>query len=119
MSGFPAEKPFNPSVSRVPILAASSGNPNAYQDPNSVASVGKYIQAKTDQAKADTLYDTKLEGFRNESYSPWILKTEACRKEGFMANYTSSSEYPILIYGIPFLALFGFTMIVMSFSRNR
>jgi hypothetical protein len=119
MSGFPAEKPFNPPVSNVPVLGASSGNPKAYQDPNSVASVGRSLQARSDQAKADTLYDNKPEGFRNETYKPWILTTEACRKEGFIADYSSNSDYPILTYGIPMLALFGFTMILMSFSRKR
>jgi hypothetical protein len=44
-------------------MDASSGDPNAYRDPKSVASIGKNLQAMTDQAAADTLYDTKKEGF--------------------------------------------------------
>jgi len=65
---FPAEAPFNPQVSKIPVLGSSSGNPKSFQDPNSVASVGSNIQAMADQAKADTLYDSpmpKKEGFRN------------------------------------------------------
>lgn len=61
---FPPAKPFNPTVSKVPVLDASSGNPKSFQDPNSVASIGARLQAMTDQAKADTLYDPKPEGFR-------------------------------------------------------
>ena len=60
-------KPYNPPVSKVPILGPSSGNPKSFQDPNSVASIGNTIQAMADQAKADTLYDApqKEEGFRS------------------------------------------------------
>jgi hypothetical protein len=62
---FPQEVPFNPYVSKVPILGASSGNPKSFQDPKSVASIGANIQAMADQAQADTLYDAKIpEGFR-------------------------------------------------------
>lgn len=63
---FPASPPFNPQVSKVPILGASSGNPASFRDPKSVASIGLSIQALADQAKADTLYDPpppKPEGF--------------------------------------------------------
>jgi hypothetical protein len=110
---FPPEKAYNPSVSSVPVLGPSSGNPASYRDPNSVASLGRSLQAKTDQAKADTLYDNKPEGFRNETYKPWILTTESCSKEGFVGDQS------FLHYGIPLLALFGFTMILMSFSNKR
>jgi len=94
---FPPSPPFNPSVSTVPILHSSSGDPKAKQDPKSIASVGANIQAMTDQAKADMLYDAPVketapgttkssEGFRNE-YKPWIVNSEACRRfEGF-SNY--------------------------------
>ncbi len=62
---FPPEVPFNPKVNKVPILDASSGNPKSFQDPKSVASIGAKLQAMTDQAEADTLYDSsKPEGFR-------------------------------------------------------
>lgn len=61
---FPPEAPFNPSVSSVVIMDASSGDPNSYRDPKSVSSIGKRLQAMTDQASADTLYDTRKEGFR-------------------------------------------------------
>ena len=130
MSGFPAEKPFNPSVSKVPILAASSGNPKAYQDPNSVASIGSTIQAMSDQAAADTLYDApppKREGFqqpneafRNEIYSPWILRTQACSKtEGFLT--LSPQEY------VPYkrnsaalvLIVLGVTALLVSFYKRK
>ena len=62
MSFLPAA-PFNPQVSKVPNLGPSSGDPNSFRDPKSVASVGAKLQAMTDQAKADTLYDAKTEGF--------------------------------------------------------
>ena len=55
-------KPFNPTTTPVPILGPSSGNPQSLQDPKSVASIGSTIQAMTDQANADQLYDKK-EGF--------------------------------------------------------
>jgi hypothetical protein len=60
----PPEVAFNPEVNKVPVLDASSGNPKSFQDPKSVASIGAKIQAMTDQAKADTLYDSNKEGFR-------------------------------------------------------
>lgn len=59
-------KPFNPTTTAVPILGASSGNPKAFQDPKSIASIGSTIQALTDQSKADRLYDApppQTEGF--------------------------------------------------------
>jgi|LauGreDrversion4_2_1035121.scaffolds.fasta_scaffold261901_2 hypothetical protein len=64
---FPKVAAFNPVVSSVPNLDSSSGNPQAYKDPNSVASIGKKMQAMTDQTAADTLYDPPAparEGFR-------------------------------------------------------
>jgi hypothetical protein len=95
---FLPEKPFNPKVSKVPILSASSGNPASFQDPNSVASAGARIQAMADQAQADTLYDaqpTTSEGFRNAVYSPWILRTDACR-EGFTGHTQADKKYILL-----------------------
>lgn len=94
---FPPKKPFNPEVTKVPILGPSSGNPMAFQDPSSVASLGLRIQASSDQIKADTLYDPPPplnEGFssefRNEIYRPWILGTESCKKEGFKMRFPES-----------------------------
>lgn len=76
---FPPLKPFNPPTTTVPILGSSSGNPQSFQDPKSVASIGSKIQAMTDQAKADTLYDAptpKLEGFTcNSQYRDYITAT--------------------------------------------
>ena len=54
---FPKVAAFNPVVSSVPNLDSSSGNPQAYKDPKSVASIGQKMQAMTDQSSADTLYD--------------------------------------------------------------
>jgi hypothetical protein len=94
---FPQKKAFNPEVTSVPVISPSSGNPKAFQDPNSVASLGLRMQASSDQIKADTLYDPPIaskEGFsnefRNQVYSPWILGTEACKKEGFKVNFPES-----------------------------
>jgi len=68
---YPSAQAYNPPVSKTPILGSSSGNPRAFQDPNSIASIGNKIQSISDQAKADTLYDAappKKEGFRNQDY---------------------------------------------------
>jgi hypothetical protein len=62
---FPSLAAFNPSISAVPILGPSSGNPISFNDPNSLASIGRTIQALNDQAKADTLYDAKQ--------PPWLV----------------------------------------------
>jgi len=119
---FPAGPPFNPQVSKVPILDSSSGNPNAYKDPKSSASLGLKLQAMTDQASADSLYDappSKLEGFRNEVYSPWILKSEACKKEGFTVELGSSPYNPpeshLLIL---LIAVGGVVSLFLSFLKN-
>ena len=77
--------PYNPPVSKVPILNSSSGNPKSFQDPKSVASIGNNIQAMADQAKADMLYDappTIMESFTNPA--PWIVNSRACRREAFV-----------------------------------
>ncbi len=66
---FPASPRFTPQVSKVPVFGGSSGNS---QDPKSVATTALAIQAMTDQAKADTLYDPpapKPEGFRGTIHS--------------------------------------------------
>jgi hypothetical protein len=86
---FPPEAPFNPKVSAVPSLDSTSGNPAAYKDPKSVASMGLKLQAMSDQASADTLYDPPppprkaVEGFQVQNLykrGPWITQTEACKK---------------------------------------
>jgi hypothetical protein len=124
---FPAEAPFNPPVSKTPILGPSSGNPASFRDPSSVASTGNRIQAMTDQAKSDTLYDSpppKAEGFeafRNDTYSPWILKSEACKKEGFSKMELSPADY--IPYNHKFttsiLVLVGLAAIFLSFSKAK
>jgi len=122
---FPPEKAFNPKVSKVQSFGPSSGNPKSFQDPNSLASLGSAIQAATDQAKADTLYDTpaaKFEGFRNELYSPWILGTESCKKEGFKRRFASDAEKfnPISnMRGYAGLAVLAFLALYLSFKRGR
>ena len=130
---FPPAKPFNPPVSKPPILGPSSGNPKSFQDPNSVASVGSTIQAMSDQAAADTLYDAPIakkegfrneqsEGFRNEVYSPWILRTESCSKEGFSSVLLSPADHePYKKGNLPALILvfLGVGAILWSFSRKK
>ena len=123
---FPKEKPFNPSVSKVPVLGPSSGNPAAFQDPNSVASLGLKIQSASDQAKADTLYDAPppVEGFRNETYKPWILGTEACKKEGFsgsrdLARTAGIFNPPHNNTGYIGLGVLGLFIIYLSFKRRH
>jgi len=124
---FPKEKPFNPQVSKVPILGPSSGNPASFQDPNSMASLGLRIQAATDQAKADTLYDApmpvkKPEGFRNQIYSPWILGTESCKKEGFKINLAKTASQFNPLYntrGYAGLAVLAFLALYLSFRKSR
>lgn len=130
---FPAQKPFNPAVSSTPILGPSSGNPKSFQDPKSVASVGNTIQAMSDQASADTLYDApapKREGFlgeasRNEVYSPWILRTESCsrdKKEGFSSVILSPADHePYKKGNLPALVLvfLGVGAILMSFYKHK
>ncbi len=129
---FPPAKAFNPPISSTPILGPSSGNPKSFQDPNSVASVGNTIQAMSDQAAADTLYDTPApkregfrqpsEGFRNEVYSPWILRTESCSKEGFSSVILRPSEYEPYKKGhfmCALLVFLGVGSILWSFSRRK
>lgn len=131
---FPAQKPFNPPVSKAPILGPSSGNPKSFQDPKSVASVGSTIQAMSDQASADTLYDAPMpkkegfepnEGFRNEVYSPWIMRTQACSKvntEGFSSVILSPADHePYKKGNFPALVLvvLGVGAILWSFSRKK
>ena len=128
---FPQKKAFNPEVTSVPVISPSSGNPKAFQDPNSVASLGLRMQASSDQIKADTLYDPpipSMEGFsnefRNEIYRPWILGTEACKKEGFMMNFPESlfnmkvSHKPRIV-GFLGMVLLIVVAVNLSFRRGR
>jgi hypothetical protein len=80
---FLKDPPFNPPVSKVPVLGPSSGNPKGKTDPNSTGSIAANVQAMQDQAKADMLYDAPVkEGF--SSSMPWIVNTPACRRvQGF------------------------------------
>ena len=71
--GFPADVPYNPTVSPVANLTPSSGDPRALKDPKSVASLGSKLQAMTDQANADTLYDSSnKEGFLSGGRMPTL-----------------------------------------------
>jgi len=120
---FPAGPPFVPQVSNVPVFDASSGNPKALKDPNSTGAMGSRLQAMNDQAKADTLYDTppnKVEGFSNESYSPWIRKTESCsKKEGFKMNLSPSPYSPPNSNLGVLLVIFGsLVALIISFSKK-
>lgn len=109
--------PFNPPITKVPILNSSSGNPKSFQDPKSIASIGNNIQAMADQAKADTLYDApapKLESFANPA--PWIVNSQACRRESFvnMANKTD------IITAVLLVAAAGLLMCsIMTKDRRR
>jgi hypothetical protein len=120
---FPKEKAFNPKVSSVPIFGPSSGNPASFQDPNSVASLGLKIQAATDQAKADTLYDAvPPEGFRNETYSPWITRSEACKKEGFNTTFEiNATKFNPMhnVRGYAGLAVLAFLAVYLSFTKRH
>ena len=126
---FPQKKAFNPEVTSVPVISPSSGNPRAFQDPNSVASLGLRIQASTDQIKADTLYDASppsREGFsnefRNQAYSPWILGTEACKKEGFMMNFSepfNTQKQPRKPRIVGFLGMVLLIVVAVNFSFRK
>jgi len=62
--GFPADVPYNPTVTPVANLGSSSGDSKALKDPKSIASLGSKLQVMTDQVNADRLYDSSnKEGF--------------------------------------------------------
>jgi hypothetical protein len=113
--GFPASPPFNPTVTKVPTLGPSSGDPVAKKDPKSVASVGANIQAMQDQANADRLYDAPVtqvsEGFGDYNVKvPWIVKSQACRRvQGFTDMGESQRKYVPLLVGL------GVILIAVSF----
>ncbi len=138
----PPAKPFNPRTSAVPRLDSSSGDPRAFQDPNSVASVGARIQAMSDQMEADTLYDSPpppREGFvtyeqnpymmvgtddplviaeSNSKYRTWISKSESCRNEKpdlkLLEGFTSSSVNSPLVIAF---VLGGAALMLCSFMK--
>jgi hypothetical protein len=98
---------YNPAVSPVPVLDASSGDPTAKKDPKSVASIGANIQAMQDQAAADRAFDAPVkEGFTGKpegfsSYaSPWITTSQACKRiQGFTDMNLKEKPKPL-----PYLA---------------
>jgi hypothetical protein len=112
--GFPASPAFNPTVTKVPTLGPSSGDPVAKKDPKSVASVGANIQAMQDQANAERLYDAPVtqvsEGFGDYSV-PWIVKSQACRRvQGFSdMGAGTQTKYAPLLAGL------GVILIAVSF----
>ena len=115
--GVPTSPPFNPSVSSVPVLGPSSGDPRAKNDPKSPASIGANIQALKDQSNADRLYDAPVtqvsegfESYNSVSYMPWIVRSQACRRvQGFidMAEYKSlpKTDYLKILTGVGMLIL--------------
>lgn len=105
---------FNPSISPVPVLESSSGDPAAQKDPKSVASIGKNIQAMQDQAAADRLYDAPVkEGYTNVypsgSGNPWITNSQACKRvQGFTdMNSKSLSPLTAVIFAVGAVLLLG------------
>lgn len=121
--GFPPSPPYNPTISKVPVLDASSGDPLASRDPNSVASIGTRIQSMKDQANADRLYDAPIkEGFADMvmNRKPWITKSQACRRIQGFTDLSSKSSSNIL-FTVPLDAGIVFTvgavMVVASFLR--
>jgi hypothetical protein len=118
MPSFLKEKPFNPSVSSVPVLGSSSGNPDSFKDPKSVASIGNNIQAMADQASADTLYDApppKREGFAN-SAAPWIVNSRACKREAF-TDYSGPDALTVVL-GLMVAVAVGLILCSIQSSRN-
>jgi hypothetical protein len=91
----------------------------------------------SDQAAADTLYDAPApkregfegsqpsEGFRNEVYSPWILRTESCSRvnnEGFSSVILNPADYLPYKKGnfvATVLVFLGVGCILWSFSKNK
>jgi len=96
---------YNPAVSPVPVLDASSGDPTAKRDPKSVASIGANIQAMQDQAGADRAFDAPVkEGFSAYT-SPWITNSQACKRiQGFSDMNMKPKPLPYLAAAIAFSA---------------
>ena len=97
MSFLPEPK-FNPTVSKVPILGPSSGDPKQKQDPKSTAAIGSNIQSMQDQAKADMLYDAPVkQGFVGSmsGSSPWIVNSQACKRIQGFTDMNSRALEPV------------------------
>jgi hypothetical protein len=105
---FPASPTYNPSISPVPVLDSSSGDPAAKKDPKSVASIGANIQAMQDQAAADRAFDAPVkEGFTGAS--PWITNSQACKRiQGFTdMNPKPLSPLPALVAFVAAVLILG------------
>jgi len=89
---FPASPTFNPTVSQVPILDPSSGNPASFKDPNSVASLGKKLQSMKDQSNADQLYDPKIETFCNPGLQNKYIGISLLALVGVACIYSSLNK---------------------------
>jgi hypothetical protein len=121
--GFPPSPPYNPTISKVPVLDASSGDPLASRDPNSVASIGTRIQAMKDQANADRLYDAPIkEGFADMvmDRKPWITNSQACRRiQGFTDLHPKSNSNSLFTVPLDATMVFavGALLVAGSFLR--
>ena len=117
---FPKSPPFNPTISKVPILGPSSGDPAAKNDPKSVASIGGNIQAMQDQANADRLYDApvkQVEGYDNYSHAPWIVNSQACKRiQGFTDMPKRTTRQPAIVMGLLSLSA---VLVLISFLRKE
>ena len=113
---FPASPVFNPTISKVPVLGSSSGDPKAKNDPNSTASIASNIQAMKDQANADRLYDAPVievtEKFQD--FTPWIVKSQACRRVQGFSDFAEYTTVKPSIYTNALLGL-GVVFILASF----
>jgi len=111
-------KPFVPVVTPVPILGPSSGNPESLKDPKSLGSIGGKLQAMTDQARADTLYDAIPSGTK-ESFTnlttPWIVGSPACKKEGFTGSLGNGYRFDLVTASC---FLLGLTLVVSSYCMR-
>lgn len=122
---FPPSPNYNPSVSPVPVLDSSSGDPTAKKDPKSVASIGSNIQAMQDQAAADRQFDApvkqgftgsmgKREGFLG-SAAPWITTSQACKRiQGFTDMNMNTKPKPLSHLGAA-IAFTAAALILSSF----
>lgn len=96
---------YNPTVSPVPVLDASSGDPTAKKDPKSVASIGANIQAMQDQAAADRAFDAPVKQGFTDYTTPWITKSQACKRiQGFTDMNTKPTPLPYLPAVVVFTA---------------
>ena len=115
---FPASPVFNPTISKVPVLGSSSGDPKAKNDPKSTGAIASNIQEMQDQANADRLYDAPVvqvtEGFLNAGYTPWIVKSQACRRVQGFTDFAEYSNVTPNIYIHTLLSL-GVVLILVSF----